>query len=136
QYERAADLQLRRARLWVVPRPGSQLRAEPLLRLSPVLRLWPLAAARIGANAQRSAACPRLLDFRIQLGAAEDDERRHIEPHQQDDDRADRAIRLVVRAESRDVERETGRADQPQQCCRDRASAEAMPARLSPGRRI
>src|SRR6478672_1798070 len=66
------------------------------------------------ARAQRSAACPRLLDFRIQLGAAEDDERRHIEPHQQDYDRADRAIGLVVRAESRDVERETRRADQPQ----------------------
>src|SRR5207302_9661173 len=117
-------------------RPSTGIAAPRRAAITVIPGITATAVSRGENWRERSAACPRLLDFRIQLGAAEDNERRHIEPHQQDDDRADRAIRLVVRAESRDVERETGRADQPQQCCRDRASAEAMPSRLSPGRRI
>src|SRR2546430_1375220 len=72
----------------------------------------------------------------FRFGAAGVEDRRHTDPQQQDDDRADGAIPLVVRANPGGEEGEPGRADQPQQCCRDPASAEAMPARLSPGRRI
>src|SRR5271165_4734629 len=53
------------------------------------------------------------LDLRVQFRPGEDDVGAQIEPEQQDDDGAKRAVGLVVAADLRDVGRETNRAQDP-----------------------
>src|SRR5262249_58149679 len=56
--------------------------------------------------ANRFAVRRGVLDFGVQLGADQNRQRRDVEPRQQDDDAANRAVGRVIGTEVRDVELE------------------------------
>jgi uncharacterized protein YjbJ (UPF0337 family) len=68
-----------------------------------------------------------MLDFRAQFRAGEDDVGGQIEPGQQNDDAAERAVSPVVAADFRDVGRKGDRAQDPERCCRNRSPAACRP---------
>jgi len=65
------------------------------------------------ARADTSCARSLTLDLRVQFRPGEDDIGRQIEPEQQDDDGAKRAVGFVVAADLRNVDREGDRAPDP-----------------------
>src|SRR3954453_4924454 len=67
----------------------------------------PRAAAAHGPfRFSRSIPCSLVFYFRVQLTPGENDVGGDVEPEQQDDDSAQRAVGFVVVAELRDIERE------------------------------
>jgi hypothetical protein len=73
-----------------------------------------------------------VLHLGVELGAEQHDERRQPEPHQEDEDCAERAVRLVVAAEVLDVDRECERAERPDRGRNGRAPPGSAPARVGP----
>ena len=72
----------------------------------------------------------------IDLGAEQNDVERDVEPEQQDDDGAKRAVDPVVVGEVRYIERESRRGDQPNHHGEERANAHPVPFRTSTARAI
>ena len=75
------------------------------------------------------------LEFGVKFGADADRVGRDVEPHEEDDDGAERAERLVVAAEVLDVERESDRCQEPEQRRDDGARAHPLHPWGRPARR-
>src|SRR5216684_935312 len=72
----------------------------------------------------------------IELGAHQNDDDRDPDPGHEADDRAERAIGLVVAAETRDVPREQGRSSETYDGSRYAAPGNPAPSRLGAARTV
>ena len=102
------------------------------------------ASDRIGhrgaAGAERfwrpDSGIPRrlVLDFRVQFGPAQHDDRRHPHPHHQADRGAERAVGGVIVSEIGEIPGQRCRTGEPERCRRQRAETQPFPARRAPAR--
>src|SRR6185312_10494485 len=81
-------------------------------------------------GASRAVARRLVLDLGIELGAEQHDEGGEIDPHEEHDDGAERAIALVVAGEPTDIERKQRRCDDPEDRGSDGAPTHPAPFRL------
>src|SRR5262245_48272977 len=76
---------------------------------------------------RRLASRAGVLDLGIDLTADQDEKTADVHPRQQNDNRANTAIRFIVRAEIVDVVRETQRREGPGHHGEDRARRDPLP---------
>src|SRR4051794_20905330 len=118
-------------------RPAPGARGPPRARsATPVTpdggRSWtrPRGDVRLLVGGMPGLDVARARSLGVELCAEQDREGRGPHPDEDRDPPAERAVRLVVRAEARDVEREGGRRGDPQDDGEDAAGEHGADARL------